>query len=342
MSDRNAFSSRLPSLDLLKGFEASARLLSFTRAGVELHLTQSAVSRQVQELEEQLGVQLFERKRRAIALTEAGRILYPTAVHVLDAMRAATKRLRELAGTRALSVTTTPAFASLWLIPRLGRFTAENPGVDVRIATDMRIVDFEHSDFDVAIRHCRPEAVGGNALRLFAGKVLPVASPKLALDPTRPLREVADLTRHVLISLEDPEDRWPWLTWPGWLEAVGMPRLRPMSEVRLRTYDQVIAAAIAGDGVALGINPLVRDALRARKLVAPVSAITESGRAFFLLISQTAVARVEVQQFVDWLVREAGATGAPGARGSGRRAVNRTANYSSRASLPAAKHRSGA
>jgi len=144
MSNGNAKNvPRLPSLDLLKGFEAAARLLSFTRAGEELHLTQSAVSRQIKELEEQLGVALFERRHRALGLTEAGRALFPAATQVLQAMREATDRLRALSARRALAVTTTHSFAALWLIPRLARFTRTHPGVDVRIAADTRVQDLE-------------------------------------------------------------------------------------------------------------------------------------------------------------------------------------------------------
>jgi len=144
---------RLPSLDLLRGFESAARLLSFTRAGEELHLTQSAVSRQMQELEGQLGVKLFERRHRALALTEAGQQFYPAAAQVLATMRAATDRLRAQAGRVGLAVTTTHSFAALWLIPRLAGFTRAHPGVDVRIAADVRVQDLERDGLDVAIRH---------------------------------------------------------------------------------------------------------------------------------------------------------------------------------------------
>src|SRR5438094_9666650 len=111
--------SGIPSLDLLQGFEAAARHLSFTKAGEELFLTQSAVSRQIKELEEQLGVELFQRRHRALALTDAGKSFYASAAQVLTTMRAATDQLRARAGNKGLSVTTTNSFAALWLIPRL-------------------------------------------------------------------------------------------------------------------------------------------------------------------------------------------------------------------------------
>src|SRR3954468_888727 len=123
MRNRNV----MPSLDLLQGFEAAARHLSFTKAGEELFLTQSAVSRQIKELEDQLGVELFHRRHRALLLTDAGKQFYASAAEGVTTMRAATDRLRSQAGKTSLSVTTTHSFAALWLIPRLAGFTRTHP-----------------------------------------------------------------------------------------------------------------------------------------------------------------------------------------------------------------------
>src|SRR5258706_422852 len=163
---------RLPSLDLLKGFEAAARLLSFTKAGEELYLSQSAVSRQIQELEEQLGVRLFERRHRALALTEAGQTLHAAAAQALATMRAVTDRLRAGPGRQTLPVTTTQSFASLWLIPRLAGFTRMHPELDVRISAETRVLDLERDGLDLAIRHGPATMVGPHALRLFGERVL--------------------------------------------------------------------------------------------------------------------------------------------------------------------------
>src|SRR5919106_143703 len=156
-----------------------ARDLSFTKAGEELYLTQSAVSRQIKELEDQLGVTLFQRRHRALALTEAGHQFYAAAAQALSTMRAATERLRAQTGRKALSVTTTHSFASLWLIPRLAGFTREHPEVDVRITADTKVQDLERDGLDVALRHGPASLAGPNAVRLFGEKVFPVCSPKL-------------------------------------------------------------------------------------------------------------------------------------------------------------------
>jgi LysR family glycine cleavage system transcriptional activator len=312
-------SGRLPSLDLLKGFEAAARLLSFTRAGEELHLTQSAVSRQIQELEDQLGVPLFHRRHRSLALTDAGQQLYPAAAQVLATMRAATDRLRAASAQKVLSVTTTPGFASLWLIPRIAGFTREHAGVEVRITAEVRIQELERDGADVAIRFCPQAMAGPGAERLFGEQVFPVCSAALAGDPKRPLRVPADLRHHVLLHLDDPDGRYPWQAWRVWLEAAGVPDLRPVGNLRFSGYDQIIPAAIAGHGVALGRTPLVDTAVTAGQLVAPFRQITPSDRAYWIVVSRRAVDRAEVADFAAWLKRAAAAENAPRARRAPRR-----------------------
>jgi LysR family glycine cleavage system transcriptional activator len=310
MSKRNAkqghtAAPRLPSLDLLKGFEAAARLLSFTHAGEELHLTQSAVSRQIKQLEAELGMPLFERRHRALALTDAGRALLPAAVQVLGAMRNVTDRLRALSARRSLAVTTTHSFAALWLIPRLAGFTRTHPGVDVRIATDTRVQDLERDGLDVAIRHGPASLAGANAQRLFGERVFPVCSPKLLHDSRRPLRRPADLQHHVLLQFDDPDGRHPWLHWRTWLEVERLTDLRPAGSLLFSGYEQIIPAAIAGHGVALGRSPLVREALAAGELVAPFRRSADPARAYFAIVSRTAAARPEVADFLAWLRAEA-------------------------------------
>ena len=304
MQDRNA-KPRLPSLDLLKGFEAAARLLSFTKAADELHLTQSAVSRQIQDLEQQLGVPLFQRRHRSLALTDAGQQLFSASAQVLSTMRAVTDRLRALSGRRVLSVTTMTSFAALWLVPRLTGFARDHPGVDVRIATESRMQDLEREGLDVGIRYCTAESAGPGAIRLFGEQVFPVCSPKLAADPKRPLREPADLRHHVLLQYDDPEGYAPWLNWKSWLELVGLSDLRPAASVLLSGYEQIIPAAIAGQGVALGRSPLVRQPIAAGTLVAPFPHMGESSRAYFAVVSKNAAGREEVANFLRWLSEEA-------------------------------------
>jgi len=306
MQNRNVSPQpRLPSLDLLKGFEAAARLLSFTKAGEELYLSQSAVSRQIQELEEQLGVRLFERRHRALVLTEAGQTLYAAAAQALATMRAVTDRLRAARGRQRLAVTTTQSFASLWLIPRLAGFTGRHPELDVRISADSRVLDLERDGIDLAIRHGPAKMAGSGAVRLFGERMFPVCSPKLLQDKRRPLKEPVDLRHHVLLQYDDPDGRHPWLHWKTWLEIERLADLRPAGSLVFSGYEQIIPAAIAGHGVALGRSPLVREAIASGKLVAPFKRSSDPARAYYAVISKHSESRPEVADFVAWLREEA-------------------------------------
>ena len=301
MRNRNA----LPALDLLVGFEAAARHLSFTKAGEELYLTQSAVSRQIKDLEEQLGVPLFERRHRALALTPEGRQYYAAAAQVLVTMRAATDSLRSRKGRQSIAVTTTHSFAALWLIPRLAGFTRAHPEIDVRITADTRVQNLDRDGLDVAVRHGPPSLAGPNAIRLFGERVFPVCSPKLL--QTKPLKKPGDLQNHVLLQYDDPDARHPWLHWKTWLEVAGIAELRPAGTLSFSGYEQIIPAAVAGHGVALGRTPLVKDLLASKELVAPFKSSADPARAYFAIVSRRASGRPEVTGFIDWLRQTASA-----------------------------------
>jgi LysR family glycine cleavage system transcriptional activator len=297
MRNRNA----LPPLDLLVGFESAARHLSFTKAGEELYLTQSAVSRQIKELEDQLGTALFQRRHRALALTEAGQQFYAATAQVLATMRAATERLRAQTGKRSVSVTTTHSFAALWLIPRLAGFTRAHPGVDVRITAETRVQDLDRDGLDIAIRHGPASLAGPNAVRLMGEKVFPVCSPKL-LKKT-PLAKPADLKNHVLLQYDDPDGRHPWLHWKTWLEVERIAELRPAGTLSFSGYEQIIPAALAGHGVALGRSPLVKDLLASGELVAPFRSTADPARAYYAILAKRASS--EAARFLEWLKEEA-------------------------------------
>lgn len=297
-------SNAMPALDLLVGFEAAARHLSFTKAGEELYLTQSAVSRQIKDLEDQLGVPLFQRRHRALALTDAGQQFYAVAAQVITTMRAATERLRSQAGKRRpLSVTTTASFAALWLIPRLAGFTRDHPHVDVRITAETKVQDLERDGLDIALRHGPASLAGPNAVRLFGERVFPVCSPKLL--KKLPLKKPEDLKNHVLLQYHDPDVRHPWLHWNTWLEVAGVADLRPAGRLSFSGYEQIIPAAVAGHGVALGRFPLVKDLIDGRDLVAPLKNKADPARAYFVVVAKQAAQRPEVVEFVSWLKREA-------------------------------------
>lgn len=297
----------LPPLDLLLGFEAAARRLSFTKAAGELFLTQSAVSRQIQALEEALGIALFERRHKALALTEAGAGYLRTIAPALDQLREATRRVRETRTGRVLTVTSTVSFAAMWLVPRLSRFRREHPRVDVRVAATHEVVDLDREGIDVAIRDCRAGTEPAGAVFLVGEHLAPVCSPeylKEARAAKRPLARAEDLRRHVLLHLHDPTGQWPWLSWAQWFESVGLHDVAPEGTLTLGQYDQVIAAAQHGQGIALGRLSLVNRMLKEKRLVALFRERQELGRAFHAIVSRDGAHRPEVRQFVEWVRRE--------------------------------------
>jgi DNA-binding transcriptional LysR family regulator len=303
----------LPSLDLLKGFESAARHLSFTRAGAELFLTQSAISRQVQALEEQLGVRLFQRRTRALLLTDDGQRYFKAVREALDDLRAATAAVRAGKGGSALTVSTTVTFASLWLVPRLSQFQAAHPGIQVRLVADNRIQDLERDRIDAAVRYCPPGMAGAGAVRLFGVRVLPVTSPEVVRAAR--LERPEDLARCVLLEYDDAE-RTPWMTWRVWFETMRVPMPTPAGMVRFSQPDQVITAALAGQGVALGSVPLADELLRSGRLVAPFGRRHTSpgqSRAYYAIVAQQSADLPAARAFVDWL--RSAAAGEPQRRG---------------------------
>ena len=297
----------LPPLDLLRGFDAAARHLSFTRAAQELHVTQSAISRQIKALEDHLGVTLFRRLNRALLLTEEGQALARAVASALDDIERSVARLSALADDRPVTVTTTVSFAALWLVPRLARFRAAHPDIDVRLDANNDFVDLTRGAIDLAVRFCEPRAAPAEATPLIGEEVFPVASPQLGRDRDRPLTVPADLRHHVLLHYEDSarDDNFPWLNWREWLQALKVPDLKPAGALLFNQYDQLVRAAVEGEGVALGRAPLLERFLSRGELIAPFRDKVTVGRKYFLVIAPAARERGRVQQFVEWLLGEA-------------------------------------
>lgn len=297
----------LPKLELLRSFEAAARTLSFTLAANEQFLTQSAVSRQIQQLEAGLGVPLFERQHRALALTDAGRTLQRAVVDSLARLRDATVAIRASAQNRQqlrqVAVTCTPGFASLWLIPRLARFTASHPQVDVRISASFEVQDLERSQLDFAVRFC-PTSTGEGA-PLFEESVLPVCSPQLLTNPEKPLRTPADLENHTLLAVDMPQSMALTVDWEPWLKVMGLPEVRSKNTLRFTQYADAISAAVAGQGIAIGRFPLLNELLRDKRLVTPFGGVASSQRGYYLAMGSRAAGNPDAQDFAAWLRAEA-------------------------------------
>lgn len=297
-------------MELLRGFEAAARHLSFTRAGAELSLTQSAVSRQVRQLEEQLGVRLFDRRTRSLVLTDVGYRFHVELQRVLQQLQEATQRARTARTEHTIRVTTTPTFAALWLIPRLSAFRRRHPRIHVHVVAENVLRNLERDDFDVAVRYSERSDARHGALKLFGEQLLPLCSPAVASRCR--LKRIEDLERASIIHFSDLEGYAPWLSWETWFSGMGVPSVRGRGALYFSHYDQAVRAALAGQGVVLGRLPVASELLESRRLVAPFGtrhAVALPGRSYWLLTSSKRSESPEVRAFADWLLRTASRPG---------------------------------
>jgi DNA-binding transcriptional LysR family regulator len=250
-------------------------------------------------VEASLGVALFHRRHRALELTEAGRVLQRAVVDCLERLRDVTSRLRPTAALRQVSMTCTPSFASLWLIARLERFTANHPAVDVRMSATMELLDLERSQVDLAIRFC-PIAQGQGPL-LFEESVVPVCAPRLVTSRPHPLKKPADLVHHTLLAVDMPLT----VDWEPWIRVMGLAGMRMKNTLRFTQYPDAIAAAVAGQGVAIGRLPLLAQLVRDGHLVAPFGSSVASQRGYYVVMSERGARNADAQAFVTWLRAEA-------------------------------------
>lgn len=295
---------RLPALDALITFDAAARHLSFTRAAEERFVTQSAVSRQIAQLESQLGVLLFRRRHRALDLTEDGQRLAAHVARAIAELHDGLAAMRKAHRREVLSLTTTPGLASLWLIPRLPSFVADHPGIDVRIDATHEMRSLAADGFDVAIRYARLDTTAGTPL--FGETLEPVCSPLLL--KRQPLARVEDLQRHTLLQVATPGPGIP-LDWHVWTRGRGLPDLEPASTLTFSSYDAAVSAAIDGQGVVLGRRPIIDRLLRARKLVAPLKGDITGARGYFVVVDPRSARQPAVQALVAWLHAQAAGSG---------------------------------
>jgi LysR family glycine cleavage system transcriptional activator len=288
---------RLPSLSGLRAFEAAARHLSVTLAAGELNVTPGAVSLQIRDLEQSLGVRLFERRPRQLALTADGEGYFKAMRSAFRLMREATEELLARARPATLSISCTPTFAAQWLVPRLPKFEERMPGIDIRIGASNRIVNFSRDGVDIAIRHGFGRYEGLVSERLLDDDLVPVLAP--ALKETVPLETPADLANHVLIHDVHRQD------WRLWLEAMGVTEIDAMRGPVFTDSNGAIEAAKAGDGVTLVRLSLVAREIQERRLVAPFRRGVTTGLAYYIVYPPGALDRPAVAALRQWLTEEA-------------------------------------
>ncbi len=296
--------NHLPPLGALRAFEAAARLMSFTKAAEELHVTPAAISHQIHALEQDFGVRLFQRLSRSIALTPSARILLPGLSAGFAEVQAAVGRLRAHNDTGTLTVTASPSFAAKWLVLRLHRFQEEAPEIDVRISATDSVVDMSRGDFDVAVRYGAGRYPGLEVELLFTNEVFPACSPQL-LAAGPPLRVPGDLRHHALIH-DQAIERDPLVpTWPMWLKAAGVTDMTAPSGLSFNNMHLALDAAIAGHGVVLAYSTIAAADIAAGRLVRLFSLSLPDQFAYYLVTAPGALERPKVRAFRDWLRREA-------------------------------------
>jgi len=283
-------------------FEVCGRLQSFTRAAEELGVSQPAVSLAIRQIEQAIGQDLFERRHRAIRLTDAGERFYnevsPSFERLLQAARAVNRNPD--ADLVTLSIST--AFANYWIMPRLTRLHRSHPGIDLRLQVVDNDVDLEHENVSLGIRRGRGNWAGYDSTAIAREELYAVASPAYLSANPRPV-SIDDLLPHQFIHLEEPYRPRP--KWRDWFESFGVDFVDKGEGLRLNDYALVIQAAMAGEGIAMGWRHVV-DALIGKRLLVPVlpqSWVT--GEEFHLIWSNRTELSEPAQQVRDWIIEEA-------------------------------------
>jgi LysR family transcriptional regulator, glycine cleavage system transcriptional activator len=296
----------MPPLNALRAFEAAARHLSLTRAAAELHVTAGALSHQIRGLEELLGVALFERRVRAIALTDAGKLLYPGLQTGFARIREAVEGLDRASRDGVLVISAPPGFTAKWLVPRLYRFTSAHPELDVRSSASTAYADFTTDGVDVAIRNLPAGARIDPALaseKLTELTVVPVCSPRLLERHGAPA-DAAALRRLPLIHDDTLTHLPEYPTWATWFAAAGLPDIDVSRGLRFNTTDHALDAAGEGAGVLLANDLPAYDDLRTGRLVIPARIALTTGRAYHVVCLKSRSERPHVRAFRAWVREE--------------------------------------
>ena len=290
-------------LNALRAFEASARHLSFVKAAQELSVTPAAVSHQVKKLEEYLGLPLFRRGARGLLLAESGQLLMGDLREIFLGLDKAMERVIDSDTRGSLTLSVAPTFAVMWLIPRLQKFYALHPDIDVRISTGLGLVDFQRDDFDAAIRLGDGQWFGLEATKLFDESVTPMCSPRLLEGPNA-LKTPDDLANHVLLHNHSMDFDPDAPTWDTWLEAAGVSGVNTSRGTHFSLPDYGLQASIDGAGVVLGWRALAAKDLAAGRVVEPFELTLSLGSSFYLVYPQAHSLRPNIAALRDWLIRE--------------------------------------
>ncbi len=295
---------RLPPLNSLRAFDAAARHMSFQKAAEELFVTPAALSYQIRQLEEFLGLKLFDRLNRAVQLTEAGEVFVPGIREGFLQMENALRQLNRRKSENVLVISAGPAFTAKWLAPKLYRFMMRHPEIDARISASIKTADMTRDDIDIAIRFGKGIYPGCKSFPLFDEYVTPMCSPALMEGPY-PLETPADLAHHTLIHDDTHVGVFELAGWSTWLEEAGVTNVDPTrSGLHFNVADHALDAAVAGAGVVLGRGVLAQTDIEAGRLVMPFDLRLKADFSFFAVMLETRVDDPAIQAFFSWLQDE--------------------------------------
>lgn len=290
----------IPPLRAIKAFEASARLLSFTQAAEELHVTQAAISHQIKNLESMVGVQLFERFNRSLKLTFEGRLYLISIRNGLESLENATRQLihRDTSGT--LNISVLPSFATKWLSKRIWKFQQQNKSLDVRISAFEWLTDFKKDDCDIAIRYSANPNYPGLISELFLGEdVFPICSAKLFESFDR------KLTPKDLLQADLCHEDFTTEDWHDWFQAAGVLAKPNLRGTRFSHMVTMLEAVENHQGFSLGRTPLVQDDINRGLLVAPFDIKIKGKMSYYLVYPENTENDQKLQMIRQWLFEEA-------------------------------------
>ena len=291
----------LPPLNALRAFEAIARHLSFAKAADELHVTPAALSHQIRALEEQLGLELFHRRARAIELTDAGRLIYPGIHAGFESVRNAVGQLERTRDQNIVVIGATPGLVAKWLMPRLWRFLRAHPDIDARVSATMKVADFSAEGVDIAIRLSKRLMPDLHAQKLFEDSMLPVCAPRLV---EQGLRKPADLARFPLIHYDFATSMHAPPVWADWFPIAGLQGMDITRGLRVNAADHALDAAVSGAGVVLSHKLIASDDVHAGRLVCPFGPELPLTSAYYFVCPEGHETRPNVRAFRDWLFAE--------------------------------------
>ena len=291
--------NRLPPLSALRGFEAAARLNSFSKASSELFMTQSAISHQVKLLEEYFGQPLFKRVNRTVEVTDAGIDFLKTTQLVLSQLQKGTIRL-EFFNKAAVVLTTTPAFASKWLMRRLPEFKQNNPEIDAWIYTKYSQEELENAEVDFAIWLGTGDWPNTQCIKLYDDEVTPLYAPGM-LKEGQSIESPQDLAKYPLIHVEQVERREDW---NAWLTQAGVTDIESVVGYNFNDSSLALDCALAGQGVVLGSTLLAQDLIASGQLIRPFETGLATEFNYYLVYKKDKVQEANVQLMIDWVLAQ--------------------------------------